>query len=77
MDYVRVDLDDCYIYLENNTLAYSADMKTQEYRAKELLKKPMWWYKRIKRISKLPIDKKVNVWYHKDTNQGGNTNEKE
>lgn len=77
MDYVKVDIGKEYIYLENNTLAYSADMKTQEYRAKELLKKPMWWYKRIKRISKLPIDKKVNVWYHKDTNQGGNTNEKE
>ena len=68
MDYVKVDIGKEYIYLENNTLAYSTDMKTQEYRAKELLRKPMWYYKRIKRISKLPIDKKVNVWYHKDTN---------
>ena len=66
MDYVKVDTGKECIYLENDTLAYSADMKTQEYRAKELLKKPMWYYKRIKRISRLPIDKKVNVWYNKE-----------
>ena len=72
MDYVRVDLDDCYIYLENNTLALDCHWRAPQYRAKELLKKPAWWYKRIKRMSKLPIDKKVNVWYNKDTNQGGN-----
>ena len=72
MDYVKVDTGKEYIYLENDTLAYSVDMKTQEYRAKELLKKPMWYYKRIKRISRLPIDKKINVWYNKEK-QGGTT----
>jgi hypothetical protein len=68
MDYVRVDFADQYIYLENSVLAFSRDMKRKEYRAKELLfQRPMWRYKRIKRISKLPIDKTINVWYHVGT----------
>ena len=65
MDYVRVDFDDVYIYLENNTWAVSWFPNKWEYRAKELLKPPMWGYKRIKRMAKLPLDKKVNVWYNK------------
>lgn len=65
MDYARVDFDDCYIYLENNTWAVGWLPSKWEYRAKELLKLPMWRYKRIKRMTKLPLDKKVNVWYHK------------
>ena len=66
MDYVRVDERDGYIYLENNTLAKACDMRTPQYRAYELLTaKPMWNYIRIKRLSKLPLDKQVNVWYNK------------
>jgi hypothetical protein len=68
MDYVRVDFDDCYIYLQNNILGYAwdGDVCTPQYRATELVRqRPMWAYKRIKRMSKLPIDKKVNVWYNK------------
>lgn len=68
MDYVRVDFDDCYIYLQNNILGYAwdGDVCTPQYRAIELVRqRPLWAYKRIKRISKLPIDKKVNVWYNK------------
>lgn len=65
MDYVRVDFEDSYIYLANTIPALAWD-GSEEYRAKELLyQRPMWAYKRIKRISKLPIDKKVNVWYNK------------
>ena len=65
MDYVRVDFEDSYIYLANTILALAWD-GSEEYRAKELLyQRPMWHYQRIKRISKLPIDKKVNVWYNK------------
>jgi hypothetical protein len=68
MDYVRVDFDDCYIYLQNDILAvaWNGHGRTPQYRATELLhQRPPWAYKRIKRISKLPIDKKVNVWYDK------------
>lgn len=66
MDYVRVDFEDCYIYLQNNILGFAWDSRTPQYRAIELMhQRPMWAYKRIKRISKLPIDKKVNVWYNK------------
>ena len=66
MDYVRVDEQDSYIYLENDTLAKASDMQTPQYRAHELLNaRPKWWYIRIKRLSKLPLDKKVNVWYNK------------
>ena len=65
MDYVRVDFEDSYIYLANTILALAWN-GSEEYRAKELLYQiPMWHYQRIKRISKLPIDKKVNVWYNK------------
>lgn len=65
MDYVRVDFEDSYIYLANTILALAWN-GSEEYRAKELLyQRPMWHYQRIKRISKLPIDKKVNVWYNK------------
>lgn len=65
MDYVRVDFEDGYIYLANTILALAWD-GSEEYRARELLyQRPMWHYQRIKRISKLPIDKKVNVWYNK------------
>ena len=65
MDYVRVDFEDSYIYLANTILALAWN-GSEEYRARELLyQRPMWHYQRIKRISKLPIDKKVNVWYNK------------
>jgi hypothetical protein len=65
MDYVRVDFEGCYIYLANTILAVAGD-GSEEYRARELLyQRPMWHYQRIKRMSKLPIDKKVNVWYNK------------
>ena len=65
MDYVRVDFEDSYIYLANTILALAWN-GSEEYRARELLyQRPMWRYQRIKRISKLPIDKKVNVWYNK------------
>lgn len=66
MDYVRVDFDDCYIYLLNNILGFAWDGRTPQYRAIELVRqRPMWAYKRIKRMDVLPIDKKVNVWYNK------------
>ena len=65
MDYVRVDFDDCYIYLANTVPAVAWD-GSDEYRAKELLyQRPMWHYQRIKRMDVLSIDKKVNVWYNK------------
>lgn len=66
MSYVRVDFEDKYIYLVNNILGFACDGRTPQYRAIELVRqRPMWAYKRIKRISNLPLDKKVNVWYHK------------
>ena len=66
MSYVRVDFEDKYIYLVNNILGFASDCHTPQYRAIELVRqRPMWAYKRIKRISVLPLDKKVNVWYHK------------
>ena len=66
MDYVRIDERDSYIYLENDTLAKACNMRTPQYRAHELLNaRPMWGYIRFKRLSNLPIDKKVNVWYNK------------
>lgn len=66
MDYVRVDFENCYIYLQNNILGTACDNRTPQYRAIELMRHhPMWAYKRIKRIPKLPIDKKANIWYHK------------
>ena len=65
MDYVRVDFDNCYIYLANTVPAVAWN-GSDEYRARELLyQRPMWFYKRIKRMDTLPIDKKVNVWYNK------------
>lgn len=65
MDYVRVDFDDCYIYLENTIWAVGWHPSKREYRARELMRPPMWKYKRIKRMSKLPLDKTVNKWYNK------------
>ena len=67
MDFVRVDFSDCYIYLQNTVWTVGYYPSKGEYRAKELLKPPMWGYKRIKRMAKLPLDKKVNVWYNKGT----------
>lgn len=58
MDFVRVDFQDKYIYLENTILC------TSGYRAKELLEHS-WAYQRIKRMGKLPLDKKANIWYNK------------
>lgn len=72
MDYVRVDFDDCYIYLENTVWTVGWLPTQWEYRAKELLKPPMWNYKRIKRMSKLPLDKKVKVWYNKSRRRNKN-----
>lgn len=71
MNFVRVDFKDCYIYLENTVWAVGWLPSQWEYRAKELLKPPMWGYKRIKRMSKLPLDKQVNVWYNKGTKKKG------
>lgn len=65
MDYVKVDVGDSYIYLVNDTLAWDSRMKEKEMRAHELLEKPRWYYKRIKKISQLPPGKKVRVWYNK------------
>lgn len=67
MDYVRVDFDNCYIYLENTVWAVGWHPSKWEYRARELMQPPMWGYKRIKRMSKLPLDKTVNRWYNKGT----------
>lgn len=54
MDYVRVDFDNYYIYLENTVWAVSWHPSK-------------WEYKRIKRMSKLPLDKTANRWYNKGT----------
>lgn len=62
-DYVRVDQVDKYIYFLNDTFLYNS-----VYRSKYLLRaKGNFPCVRMKRISKLPIDKKVNVWYNKIT----------
>ena len=61
--YARVDFEDKYIYLKNDTWA----TEWGEYRAHELLfsKPHYWYYQRIKRMLELPRDKKNNVWYFK------------
>lgn len=64
--YVRVDFEDKYIYLKNDTWAVGWYPNIWEYRAHELLfSKPCWGYQRIKRMLELPQDKKINVWYFK------------
>ena len=62
--YVRVDFEDKYIYLKNDVLVTEWYPNT-EYRARELLRRPLWRYQRIKKMLELPRDKKINVWYFK------------
>ena len=64
--YARVDFEDKYIYLKNDTWAVGWYPNIWEYRAHELLvSEPQWHYQRIKRMLELPRDKKINVWYFK------------
>ena len=63
--YVRVDQADKYIYFLNDTLLYHNAYGTV-YRSQYLLRsKGRFPCIRMKQLSKLPIDKKVNVWYNK------------
>lgn len=63
--YVRVDQADKYIYFLNDTPLYHNVCGTV-YRSKYLLRsKGRFPCIRMKQLSKLPIDKKVNVWYNK------------
>jgi hypothetical protein len=63
--YVRVDQADKYIYFLNDTPLYHNVYGTA-YRSKYLLRsKGRFPCIRMKQLSKLPIDKKVNVWYNK------------
>ena len=63
--YVRVDQTDRYIYFLNDTLIYGTVC-----RSKYLLRsKGHLPCIRMKQLSKLPINKKVNVWYNKGTKQ--------
>ena len=64
-NYVRVDQIDKYIYFLNDTPLYQND-RGMVYRSKYLLRsKGRFPCIRMKQLSKLPIDKKVNVWYNK------------
>ena len=56
--YARVDFEDKYIYLKNGVLVKDWYPNT-EYRARELLRRPLWCYQRIKRMLELPRDKKL------------------
>lgn len=63
--YVRVDQTDKYIYFLNDTPLYQG-CEGMVYRSKYLLRsKGRFPCTRMKQLSKLPIDKKVNVWYNK------------
>lgn len=69
MDYCRVDYDNCYEYLENDTPVYFYEpFKNKptiiEYRNASLLKNN-YKYNRIKRLKALPPGKKINTLYHK------------
>ena len=64
--YVRVDQADKYIYFLNDTLLYYNTCGAV-YRSKYLLRsKGRFPCIRMKQLSKLPLDKKVNVWYNKE-----------
>ena len=60
MSYVRVDQVDKYIYFLNDIVFESGRV-----RSRYLLKAKRFPCIRMKKISDLPLDKKVNVWYHK------------
>ena len=63
--YVRVDQIDKYIYFLNDTPLYHNVYGTV-YRSQYLLRsKGRFPCIRMKQLSKLPIDKTVNVWYNK------------
>lgn len=64
--YVRVDQIDRYIYFLNDTPLYYNTKGEMVYRSKYLLRaKGRFQCIRMKFLSKLPIDKKVNIWYNK------------
>jgi hypothetical protein len=64
MDYVKITMrDGSYIYLVNGVMGMDCYNRTPQYRAKELMA-TQWDYQRSKRLSKIPIDKKTNVWYN-------------
>lgn len=64
--YVRVDQADKYIYFLNDTPLYHNTKGVMVYRSKYLLcSKGRFPCIRMKHLSKLPVDKKVNVWYNK------------
>ena len=63
--FVRVDQADRYIYFLNDTPLYQG-YEGMVYRSKYLLRsKGRFPCVRMKKLSKLPIDKKVNIWYNK------------
>ena len=63
--YVRVDQADKYIYFLNDTPLHH-NVYGIVYRSQYLLRsKGRFPCIRMKQLSKLPIDKKVNVWYNK------------
>lgn len=64
--YVRVDQTDKYIYFLNDTPLYHNANGVIVYRSQYLLRsKGRFPCIRMKQLSTLPIDKKVNVWYNK------------
>ena len=64
--YVRVDQINKYIYFLNDTPLYNNTKGELVYRSKYLLRaKGRLPCIRMKFLSKLPVDKKVNVWYNK------------
>ena len=60
MSYVRVDQVDKYIYFLNDII-----FDNGRERSRYLLRDKRLPCIRMKKISDLPLDKKVNVWYHK------------
>jgi hypothetical protein len=66
--YVRVDQIDRYIYFLNDVPLHHSVYGTI-YRSKYLLRsKGRFPCVRMKQLTKMPIDKKVNVWYTKHRN---------
>ena len=66
--FVRVDQADSYIYFLNDTPLYYNNKTIILYRSKYLMRsKGSFPCIRMKKLSKLPIDKEVNVWYNKGT----------
>ena len=68
MSYVRVDQEDKYIYFLNDIPIYYSyyGKELVDYRSNYLIqKKGRFPCIRMKRLPKLPLDKKVNVWYNK------------